>query len=73
MNEHDQKAVSSSNPIAAAVFYILSVLLFPVSLTGYVIWIGKGILAKNTSGVSATAQGPLSARWTEHNLGTRPD
>jgi methyltransferase (TIGR00027 family) len=73
MNEYGQKGVSARSLIAATVFYILSVLLFPVTLTGYVIWIGKGILTGNTSGVSATAQGPLSARWFEHNLGTRPD
>jgi methyltransferase (TIGR00027 family) len=73
MNEQGQKSVSSSSPIAAAVFYLLSLLLFPVSLLGYVIWIGKGILGGKTPGVSATAQGPLAARWTEHNLGTRPD
>ncbi len=58
--------------IAATVFYILSVLLFPVTLLGYVIWIGS-LLAGRGSGVSATAQGPLSARWFEHNLGTRED
>jgi hypothetical protein len=57
--------------IAATVFNILSVLLFPVTLVGYVLWIGKTYLAGRTSGVSGTAQGPLSARWFEHNLGTR--
>jgi methyltransferase (TIGR00027 family) len=61
------------NLIAAAVFYILSILLFPVTLIGYMIWVGKGILTGNASGVSGTAQGPLSARWFEHNLGTRED
>jgi len=61
------------NLIAAAAFYILSILLFPITALGYVIWVGKGILARNTSGVSATAQGPLSARYFAHNLGTRPD
>jgi methyltransferase (TIGR00027 family) len=59
--------------IAATVFNILSVLLFPVTLVGYVLWIGKTYLAGRTSGVSGTAQGPLSARWFEHNLGTRVD
>src|SRR6266542_702972 len=58
---------------AASVFYILSVLLFPVTLLGYVIWVGKGILTWSASGVSGTAQGPLYARWFEHNLGTRQD
>jgi hypothetical protein len=57
---------------AATVFYILSVLLSPVTLLGYVIWVGKA-LTGGASGVSGTAQGPLSARWFEHNLGTRQD
>ena len=29
---------------AATVFYILSALLFPVTLLGYLIWAGKGLL-----------------------------
>jgi hypothetical protein len=72
MNEYDQKVVSTRDPIATTVFYILSVLLFPVTLLGYVIWTGS-LLAGRRSGVSATAQGPLSARWFEHNLGARED
>lgn len=59
--------------IAATVFYMLSVPLFPVTLAGYVLWIVKAFRAGRTSGVSTTAQGPLSARWFEHILGTRPD
>ena len=55
------------------VFYFLSVLLFPVTLLGYVIWVGKIVLTGRKSGVSATAQGPLAARFTEHKLGTRLD
>jgi len=58
--------------VAATVFYALSALLFPVTLLGSVIWTGS-LLAGRRSGVSATAQGPLSARWFEHNLGTRKD
>ncbi len=73
MNEHEQKTATAPGPIATAVFYLLSVLLFPVSLIGYVIWIGKGVLGRKTPGVSVTAQGPLTARWGEHNLGLRPD
>lgn len=73
MNENDQKVVSARDLIAATVFYILNILLFPVTLLGYVIWIGKAYLAGRKSGVSMTAQGPLSARWAEHNLGTRED
>ena len=73
MNEYDQKAISALDLIAATVFYILSVLLFPVTLIGYVIWVGKAILTGRGSGVSGTAQGPLSARWFMHNLGSRED
>jgi methyltransferase (TIGR00027 family) len=74
MNEYNQKAVSVRNdPIAPIGFYILSALLFPVTLLGYVIWVGKILLAGGKSGVSVTAQGPLSARWFAHNLGARED
>jgi methyltransferase (TIGR00027 family) len=73
MNEYDQKVVSARSPIAATVFYILFVLLFPVTLIGYAIWVGKLLLAGRKSGVSGTAQGPLSARWFQHRLGTRRD
>jgi len=59
--------------IAATVYYIISIVLFPVSLLGYLIWVGKGFVRGNPSGVSVTAQGPLSARWAMHNLGARHD
>jgi len=58
---------------SAAAFYVLSVLLFPVTLTGYVIWIGRGLLFGRGTGVSATAQGPLFARFFQHRLGIRED
>ena len=73
MNESSQNIVSARNPLAATVFYIINVLLFPVTLLGYVIWVGKILLAGRSSGVSGTAQGPLSVRWFEHNLGARQD
>lgn len=73
MNEDDQKVVSARDSIATAVFYILSVLLFPITLIGYVIWVGKLFLTGRKPGMSISAQGPLSARWSEHNLGTRED
>ena len=65
--------MSSKRPLAAPLFYLLSVLLFPVTLVGYVIWVGKALITGRGSGVSGTAQGPLSARWFCHNLGTRQD
>src|SRR5262245_60493925 len=73
MNENEQKRGPVRALIAAIVFYILSVLLFPVTLIGYVIWVGKITLTGNKSGVSRTAQGPLSARWFMHKLGARRD
>ena len=72
MNEHDHKAVSARNPSAAIVYYAICVLLFPVFLLGYVIWIGA-MFARRKSSASATAQAPLFARWLEHHLGSRPD
>jgi len=59
--------------IAAIVYYAMSVVLFPVTLVGFVIWIGKLLLAGSSSGVSTTAQSPLAARWSMHELGTRED
>lgn len=59
--------------IAAVVYDVLSILLFPITLIGYVIWVGGALLAGRGSGVSGTAQGPLSARFFEHRLGTRED
>jgi hypothetical protein len=55
--------------IAAAAYYLLNLVLFPVTLLGYVIWVGKAIFSGRGSGVSGTAQGPLSARCTR---GSRP-
>ena len=44
----------------------------PLILAGYIAWVGKTI-ATGRSGVSGTAQGPLAARFSEHNFGTRQD
>ena len=53
-------------------FYLLCTLMSPVILAGYLVWVGK-LFAAGRSGVSATAQGPLSARFSEHNFATRQD
>jgi hypothetical protein len=73
MRELDQRTLSTPCPLAAAVFYSLSILLLPITIAGYVLWIGKAFLVGRNSGVSGTAQGPHSARWSMHNLGTRQD
>ena len=53
-------------------FYLLCTLMSPVILVGYLVWVGK-LFVTGRSGESATAQGPLSARFSEHNFGTRYD
>lgn len=73
MINNNQYATVVNHPIAAFFFYTLSILLLPVSLLGYIIWLANMYLAGGGSGVSRTAQGPLSARWTMHHLGTRRD
>jgi methyltransferase (TIGR00027 family) len=61
-----------SGPGRALLYYAIYVLLLPVVLAGYAVWVGK-LYAGRRSGVSATAQGPLSARWFQHELGIRRD
>lgn len=72
MTEPKQEIVSRRCLFAALIFYILCILLFPAMVIGYVLWVGK-LYAKRKSGVSGTAQGPLSARWFQHQLGIRYD
>src|SRR5260370_19475084 len=45
MNKGEQKTISAREFIAATVFYLIIVLLFPLTAIGYMIWICKGILA----------------------------
>jgi hypothetical protein len=55
------------NLVAALRFYTVFALLFPATLAGYVLWVDK-IYAARQSGVSATAKGPLTARWLQDHL-----
>lgn len=73
MNKSNQKNLAARNGIAAAVFYALNILLFPISLLGYVIHVAYLLITVRKTGVSVSAQGPLSARWTQHILGVRQD
>jgi hypothetical protein len=57
----------------ATVFYIVNVLLFPITLIGYVIWLARIYMTRRNSGASITALGPLSARSMMHILGLRRD
>src|SRR6185437_6213499 len=67
------RALPMHERAASAAYHCLTAALFPVTLTGYVLWTGKIIAAGRRSGISTTAQGPLAARFTEHVLGTRED
>lgn len=58
--------------VAALLYTLICILLFPAMVVGYVLWIAR-LYAGRASGVSGTAQGPLSARWFQHQLGTRQD
>lgn len=58
--------------IAPALSRLIRAVLSPITLLGYAIWSGS-LIGRRGSGVSLTAQGPLSARWFEHVVGTRPD
>jgi hypothetical protein len=73
MNNDDHKAVSAHDLLAVTGFYAINILLFPLTLIGYVIWVGKIVRTSRRSGGSTSAQGPLSARWLMHYLGTRED
>lgn len=69
MNKSERKTTSATGHLAAIAFFIISVIFFPVTLVGYVIFIAYLYLTGRKSGVSTTAQGPLSARWFQHFLG----
>jgi len=58
--------------VASTAYYSLNALLFPATLTGYALYIGK-LVAGRRSGLSTSAQAPLLARAAQHMLGTRED
>lgn len=72
MNATNSKRTHNDTPISAALFYLVSLLLLPFFLIGYLVWIGA-MFTRRKSSASATALAPLFARWLEHHMGTRPD
>jgi len=63
--------------VPAVAFYVLCALMSPLILIGYIVWVGKTI-ATGRSGVSGTAQGPLTTAsplftrlWPEHDVAIR--
>jgi methyltransferase (TIGR00027 family) len=71
MDQNDHKK-TSSGLLAAAVYYLLNILLFPIALIGYVV-MSVSFYAGRKSAVSGTALAPLTGRWLLHNLGSRQD
>ncbi|MBN2359051.1 MAG: hypothetical protein JXR83_06330 [Deltaproteobacteria bacterium] len=59
--------------LSAVAYYLVYLVLLPVTILGYVTWVGGAILRGRGSGISGTAQGPLFARYFEHRLGVRED
>jgi hypothetical protein len=72
MNQNDPQTVPAGGPIAAAVYYLINILLFPITLIGYVL-MSVSIYTGRKSAVSGTALAPLTGRWLLHNLGARLD
>ncbi len=73
MDKNDQKPVlPTPGLLAAAVFYLINILLLPITAVGYVL-MSVSFLAGRKSAVSGTALAPLMGRWLLHNLGSRQD
>ncbi|MGC1527135.1 MAG: SAM-dependent methyltransferase [Phormidesmis sp.] len=54
-------------------FLVLEVLLSPITLTGYALFMTWALAVSRQKGISMTALVPLSARWLLHLQGIRPD
>jgi methyltransferase (TIGR00027 family) len=72
MNQSNQKTASFHDALAAIVYYLINILLFPITLIGNVV-MTVSFVASRKSNVSGTALSPLTARWLLHNLGSRED
>jgi methyltransferase (TIGR00027 family) len=72
MKPADPKINAKPGPFAAVLYYLINILLFPITLVGYVVMSAYFYTGKKRA-VSGTALAPLTGRWLFHNLGTRPD
>lgn len=59
--------------IAALLSALIWILFLPVWLVGVILYQAHAILSSRRLGVSATAFGPMSTRWLQHQLGLRRD
>jgi methyltransferase (TIGR00027 family) len=55
------------------VFRLMQIVLFPLALLGYILFVARGILFSRKSGVSMTALAPLYMRYMRHRLATKLD
>jgi len=72
LDKGNPKTAPANGFLAAVVFNLVLILLFPITLIGYLLW-SISFLTGNKSGASGTAVAPLIARWYQHLLGTRRD
>lgn len=59
--------------MATFTFIVIRIVLFPITLTGYVWLVIRLILASRHTGISASAYSPLLSRLMMHEAGTRRD
>jgi len=61
------------NIVAATIFRIVQIILFPVAAVAYVVLLIKLIMYSRRSGASATVLASFYTRWMQHKLRTRRD
>lgn len=59
--------------VAVIIFRLIQIVVFPIELVGYILFVSKAILFRRNSGVSMTALAPLYMRYVRHKLGTKLD
>jgi methyltransferase (TIGR00027 family) len=61
------------NVVAATIFRLIQIILFPIGAVGYVPFVVKLVTFSRRSGTSATVLASLYTRYMQHRLGTRRD
>ena len=59
--------------VAATVFRIIQIVLLPVGIVSYVVFVVKLVAYSRKTGTSATVLASLYTRYMQHKLGTRQD
>ncbi|MCE5336846.1 MAG: class I SAM-dependent methyltransferase [Desulfobacteraceae bacterium] len=59
--------------LAPALFHAVKIILLPIAVVPYFIWVAKAVLHSRRSGLSATIFASFYTRWMQHKLGTRRD